>query len=203
MGITVANQAVVAIVQKAADWAVILVAERKRNGMRVLTPWIVASEQADTFATCPALDAYDRAGQVKVLRTRQLEPHQRKTLLDNSVADLIKFVAQCADILEIADSEGRRWPAKKCAKLGLLRRVSESDARATSLANFHFADGCDAFQWLLGQGNDAWTAVCAIRVMAVKHKLDTLTHAERESKWWDTFWKNYGPRGGRRNVRQD
>lgn len=201
MGFSVANQAVVAIVQKTDEWAVVLVAERKRNGQRVLTPLIIAGEHGDTFCTCPMLDVFARTGQVKLLRTRQLEPHQRKALLDNSVALIVKFIAGAADILEIADSEGRRWPAKKCAKLGLLRRLAESDARSATLPNFRLADGCDAFQWLLGQGNDAWSAVCAVRVMAVKHKLDTLTKAEREKDWNDKFMAEFGPKGGRNGIR--
>jgi len=195
MNFSLKDKCVVAVYQESDQWAVAVIANRKQDGSRTITPFIFCGEHSDLFATCPALTLWAATGLVVRYRTRELNAKQRKALINNAVIELIEAVAQRADILEVYDSAGRRWrPAGKSTKLGILARLAHLQ-HARQLANFALNDE-PAYRWLVKNSAGAWGAHRAVQYLALKYRLTTPTHEEWALAEEKAFLKRWGNKGG-------
>lgn len=148
-------------------WAVIIVASRKQNGRRIITPFIVAREDCDLFASCPNAELWARAGYITLLRTRQLTTEQATALFDNALLEVGKQIASVSHVLEESAtgmfSGWRNW------------------AYGEAIHNFEMEPE-PAFRWLLDlkdRNNGAFDALRICRALAEKHKLHESTHEEK------------------------
>lgn len=165
------DKAVVAIHQE-PDWALLIVANRKASGHRIITPFVVLAQHSPLFAVCPNLAGWGAAGLVRVLRTGLLNEHQREQVLANAVEDLLREIATRADVLQVA-------------RTGTIRNLLTLNFKQP-LENFAMGEE-PALRWLCtctyGRAADhASQAIRLVRYLAEKNGLDRRTQREVEDR---------------------
>ena len=165
------DKAVIAIHQE-PDWAVLIVANRKPSGLRIITPFILISQHSPLFAVCPHLAAWGASGLIRVLRTGLLSDHQREQVLANAIQDLLREIGARGDVLQVATT-------------GTIRNLMSLGFKEP-LETFVMGEE-PALRWLCtcSYGDTAKRAQQAIRLaryLADKHGLDRRTIHEVEEQ---------------------
>lgn len=183
------DKAVVAIHQE-SDWAVLIVANRKPSGLRIITPFILLSQHSPLFAVCPNLAAWGASGLIRVLHTGLLHDHQREQVLTNAVEDLLREIGARGDVLQVA-------------RTGTIRNLMSLGFKEP-LETFVMGEE-PALRWLCtcSYGDTAKRAQQAIRLvryLADRHGLDRRTLREVEEQQAQSLLVGVGRRRYAKSV---